>query len=251
MDAGLAQEDSAHWKLPAARQQSRLALVRNKILGTNYWEEEFRGNWSGIFIGIQGLAKTDYTGYQENERDFFEPELLRSYVIDINLLQFSKGLQRSRNTIGLITGVGLELQSWYLDDQITVKKGQFRLEPVELNYDHPRKSKLTSSYLSFPLLAEFQIPMKHYADRLYFSSGIIVNKRLNTHTKIRYTHQNKDYKLKSPDDYYLRDFRTSITVRAGYRWINLFATCDLQQLFVDKKGPETFPYSAGFALVSF
>lgn len=248
---GLAQEDSIQWELPAERRQSRITLIKNKILGTNYWEEEFRGNWTGFYWGINGLAKTDYSGYPESGQDFFEPELLRSYVININLLQFSKGLQRSRNTIGLVTGLGLELQSWYLDDHITVKEGSFRLEPVELDYDDPRKSKLTSSYLSIPFLAEFQIPIKHYGNRLYFSTGIIVSKRLSTHTKIKYTHQNKSYKLKSPDDYYLRDFRTSVTFRAGYRWINVFATYDLQQLFVDKKGPETFPYSVGFALISF
>jgi hypothetical protein len=37
----------------------------------------------------------------------------------------------------------------------------------------------------------------------------------------------------------------------GYRWINLFATCDLQPLFNGNKGPEVFPYTIGLALISF
>ncbi|MDD4190497.1 MAG: outer membrane beta-barrel protein [Mangrovibacterium sp.] len=251
VDVVRAQEDSTQWQLPAERRQSRITLIKNKVLGTNYWEEAFRGNWAGIFVGLNGLAKTDYSGYPDNEQGFFDPDLARSYVIDINLIQLSKGLQRSRNTIGLVTGVGLELQSWYLDNRITVTKGLFRLQPVTLNNDDPQKSKFISSYLSIPFLAEFQIPMKHYGNRLYFSAGLIVHKRLTTHTKIKYTHLDKGYKLKSPDDYYLSSFRTSATFRIGYRWINLFASCDLQQLFITNKGPETFPYSAGFALVSF
>jgi hypothetical protein len=244
-------EDTALFKLPADRRQSRITVLKDQVLGKNYWEEEFRGNWTGIFVGINGLAQTDYSLYPEEEQDFFDPDLLRSYAIEMNLLQFSQGLQQSRNTIGLVTGLGLGLQSWHLDKRISIAEGPTRIEPVELAYDNPVKSKVVSGYLNIPLLIEFQVPMKEYGNRLYFSTGVILSKRLSTHTKVKYTHQDKDYKVKSPDDYYMRDYHYSATFRIGYRWINLFASCDLQPLFNGKKGPEVFPYSVGVGLISF
>ena len=252
INQSLAQEDSTQWELPAGRRQSKVSLIKDQILGTNYWEEKFRGNWSGIFLGINGLAQTDYSGYPEDARDFLDPELLRSYVFNINPLQFSIGLQRLRNTIGLVTGLGFEVQSWHLDnDHRTITKGPYRVEPVELTYDNPRKSKLISTYLTVPLLAEFQIPLKQYGNRIYFSAGVIAGARLSTHTRIKYTDNEKDYKVKSSDDYYLRDFRYSATFKVGYRWINLFATYDLRPVFKEDKGPEVYPWSVGIALISF
>ncbi|MGV8092373.1 MAG: outer membrane beta-barrel protein [Mangrovibacterium sp.] len=250
-DFVLAQEDTMLLRLPSERRQSRITLLKDQILGKNYWEEEFKGNWAGIFIGVNGLARTDYSDYPETEQDFFDPDLFRSYVINVNLLQFSQGLQRSRNTIGLVTGLGLELQSWHLGNRTTITEGPSRIEPLELMYDDPGKSKLVSSYLSVPLLIEFQVPMKEYGNRLYFSAGVILNRRLSSHTKVKYTHEGKHYKLKSPDDYYLRAYHYTGTFRIGYRWINLYASYDLQPLFNGKKGPEVFPYSVGFALISF
>jgi len=244
-------QDSVQVQNRGARKKSAITLIKDQVLGTNYWEEEFKGNWAGIFVGINGLAKTDYSMYAEAEQDFFEPEPLQSYVLNINLIQFSQGLQRSRNTIGLITGIGLEFQSWHLADATGISKGTSRIQPVKLDYDNPRKSKLTSSFLSVPVLIEFQIPMKEYGNRIYFSTGLIISKRLSTHTKIKYTHQEKDFKLKSADDYYLRDFRSTATVRCGYRWINVFAGYDLHSLFMTDKGPKAYPYSVGLALISF
>ena len=225
-DFGLAQEDTtmqrsaadtAMFGLPADRRQSKITVLKDQILGKNYWEEKFRGNWAGIFIGVSGLDGTDYSLYPENQQDFFDPELFRSYVIDINLLQLSQGLQRSRNTIGLVTGIGLKLQSWHLDNRTSIMEGTSHIEPLELNYDDPKKSKLVLNYLNVPLLIEFQVPMKEYGNSLYFSTGVILSKRLGSHTKIKYTHEDKDYKLKSPDDYFLRSYHYSATFRIGDR----------------------------------
>ena len=33
------------------------------INGFNYWEEEFRGHWSGIFLGVNGFSQADYSNF--------------------------------------------------------------------------------------------------------------------------------------------------------------------------------------------
>ena len=118
-------------------------------------------------------------------------------------------------------------------------------------YDSNQKSKLSSVYLNIPLLIEFQVPVKNYGNRFYVSAGMVTGFRLNTHTKIKYRANGKKEKLKTPDDFYLHDVRFSATLQMGYRWVNLFATYDIQPLFQKNKGPELYPFSVGIALLSF
>ena len=226
-------------------------MLKSQVLGVNPWDEKFRGNWSGIFIGINGFSQSDYSDYPAADDDFMDLNLIRSNMIDLNLLQFSQGIQRTRNNIGLVTGLGLEIQSYHFDNDIELKKEGGMIRPAEMTYEDNKKSKLTSLYLNVPVLIEFQIPKKNSGDRIYFSTGVIISSRLSTHTKIKYEDDGQTHKLKTPDDFYMHDFRYSATLRMGYRWLNLFATYDLRPLFRDDKGPELYPYSVGIALVSF
>ena len=220
--------------------------------GYNYWNEEFEGHWSGIELGINGFANSDYSLYPASENNFLENDPLRSNVLNLNILQYSKGLQQTRNTIGLVTGIGLSLQSYRLANSTTITLDEnHRVIPKTLFFDSNQKSKLSSVYLEVPLMIEFQVPLSHYANRLYFSAGIIGAKRLESHTKVKYRKNGKREKLKSPGDYSIRDYKVAGTVRLGYRWINLFATYDVVPLFEDRRGPELYPFSIGLKLISF
>lgn len=219
--------------------------------GFNYWEDDFSGHWSGIYLGLNGFANTDYSNYLPDEAGFMDVNLLRSSVLNLNMIQYSKSFQHTRNTIGLVTGLGLEIQTYFLDKNTSIEKVANRIQGVKLFFDSNQKSKLSSVYLSIPLLMEFQIPIKNYGNRFYVSAGVVVNKRLSTHTKVKYRKNNKKEKLKKPDDFYLHDIRFSAMLRAGYRWINLYASYDLQPLFQESKGPKIYPFSIGVSLFSF
>lgn len=220
--------------------------------GYNYWNEEFEGHWSGIELGINGFANSDYSLYPASENNFLENDLLRSNVLNLNILQYSKGLQQTRNTIGLVTGIGLSLQSYRLGNSTTITLDENRrVIPKTLFFDSNQKSKLSSVYLEVPLMIEFQIPIKHHANRMYCSAGVTGAKRLESHTKIKYRKNGKREKLKSPGDYSISDYKIAGTIRVGYRWINLFALYDLVPLFEDRRGPELYPFSVGLKLISF
>lgn len=219
--------------------------------GFNYWEDKFTGHWSGIYLGLNGFANKDYSIYPEEDAGFLDVDLLRSTVLNVNFFQFSKSLQRTRNTIGLITGLGMEIQTYFLDKKTSIEQGAFRIEPVERFYDSKQKSKLSSLYLSVPLLIEFQMPVKGYGNRIYLGTGVVASKRLSTHTKVKYRENGKKEKLKMPDDFYMHGFRFSGMLRVGYRWVNLYASYDLQPLFQEGKGPVLYPFSFGLALISF
>lgn len=239
-------------KSPAGRLSGLIDIQDLVNEGFNYWDEEFEGHWAGVELGVNSFIKSDYSLYPAAENNFLENNLLLSNVLNLNVLQYSKGLQQTRNTIGLVTGVGLSLQSYHLNSNTTIELDENRkVIPQTLFFDSNQKSKLSSVYLEVPLLVEFQIPVSHFANRVYFSAGIIGSKRLETHTKIKYRKNGERQKLKSPGDYSIRDLKVSGVIRMGYRWINLFASCDVVPLFEDRRGPELYPFTVGIKLISF
>lgn len=220
--------------------------------GFNYWEEEFIGHWAGIAFGLNSFAQNDYSLYPEEQNDFLKNDLFWSNSLLVNFFQFSKGLQNTRNTIGFVTGAGINIQSYRLNNNTTIEKASNgMIYPKTLFFDSNQKSKLSSVYLDVPLLFEFQIPVKNYANRFYISTGVIANKRLSTHTKIKYRKDNQKQKVKTPDSYSIPEYKFSATVRMGYRWINVFASYDLAPLFIKDNGPVLNPYSFGIYLLSF
>lgn len=220
--------------------------------GSNDWGNDFDGHWAGIELGINGFAKADYSLYAAEDQDFLSYDWLRSNGLHLNAIQYSRGLQANRNTIGLVTGIGLSLNSYRLDKNTSIElDDRGMVQPLNLYFDSNQKSKLSIVYLEVPLLLEFQVPFREKADRLYISGGINLGRRLTSHTKIKYRIDGKKEKRKSPGAYGLRDFKFAATARIGYRRINLFATYDLTPLFEDLRGPVIYPYSLGVKLISF
>lgn len=221
------------------------SIARN---GFNFWQDNFSGHWSGIDIGFNVLLDPDYSGY---EPKFMDNDIFRSNSLYINLIQQSIGLQRNRNNIGVVTGLGMHFQSYRLNQNTTIERiSNDVIAPKTLFFDDNQKSKLSIFSLTLPVLAEFQIPVKNYENRLYFSSGTYISYRISSHTKIKYRKERKE-KLKVPDHYSLNDIKYGIMFRTGYRWINVFAAYELTSLFKDDKGPELTPFTFGVTLLSF
>jgi len=220
--------------------------------GFNYWDEKFEGHWSGIEFGFNGLANADYSMYPALEDQFLDNDLLRSNVLNLNILQYSKGVQQTRNNIGLVTGLGLSFKSYRLlsNNKLSVDQNQ-KIYPEIVFFDSNQKSKLSMIYLEVPLLLEFQIPIRNEANRLYLSAGVTGAKKIESHSKMKYHKNGKREKLKSPGDYSINDYKVALSFRMGYRWVNLFASYDLVPLFDDQCGPVLYPFSFGLKLMSF
>lgn len=216
--------------------------------GFNFWKDDFSGHWAGIDVGFNTFLNADYTGY---ESEFMKNDILRSNSFYLNLIQQSIGLQRNRNNFGLVTGLGVQLQDYRLDDNTTIDKTADEvIVPKEFNYSENQKSKLYVYSVTLPVLAEIQIPVNNYRNRLYFSSGMYISYRVGSYTTIKYRAEEKQ-KLKVTDNYSLNDFKYGIMARTGYRWINLFATWELTPFFEEDKGPVLTPFTFGITLLGF
>ena len=220
--------------------------------GFNCRTDEFKGHWAGVEFGVNGFSNADYGMYPEDRNGFLKNDLLRSNTLNLNVLQYSRVIQQIRSTIGLVTGLGLSLQSYHLNKNTTILVDESnKIYPETLFFDSNQKSKLGTVFLDVPLLLEFQIPVHHSANRFYVSTGLVGAKRLEAHTKIKYRKDGHREKLKSPGTYSIRDYKVSGTLRMGYRSVHLFANYDLVPLFDERKGPVLYPFSLGLRLISF
>ncbi len=221
-------------------------IVKN---GFNFWQDRFTGHWAGVDLGFNAFLNTDYSGY---ETEFMSNDILRSNSIYINLIQHSFSLQHNRNTIGLVTGLGINFQNYRLDKNTTIERlKNDMIVPKQLNYEENLKSKLSITSVSIPLLAEFQVPVNHYKNRIYFSGGGYIGYRIGSHTKIKYRANEQKEKLKVPDHFSLNNFKYGLMFRAGYRWFNVFANYEITPLFVENRGPVLTPFTFGFTLLQF
>ena len=216
-------------------------------------EKEFRGHWAGFEMGVNGFGNEDYSMYPLAQNDFMDLDMAKSIAVNLNFLQYDIGLQKERNTIGIITGLGLEWNNYRFDENVSLEKGGSGLiQAYRFNEDWSvKKSKLTSLYLTVPLLFEFQIPVKYKNRRVHLSTGLVGGLRLGSHTKIKYKSNGNKHKDKDHDDFNLNTLRYSAQIRVGYRSLNFFATYGLNGLFQKNDGPKLDPFTVGITLITF
>ncbi len=217
--------------------------------GFNFWKDEFSGHWGGIDFGLNTLIQTNYAGYNS---EFLTNELIKSYSLYINPIQQSIGLQRNRNTIGLVTGLGIQWLNFRLNKNTTIEESASgKIMPKTLFFDDNQKSILAMFYVTLPLLLEFQFPVNYYENRFFISAGFIGGYRINSSTKIKYRVDKKRENLKTPGDFSMHDFRYGLMSRAGYRNFQIFCSYDLETLFKKSRGPEVTPFTFGITLLRF
>jgi len=202
---------------------------------------QFKGHWAGFEMGINSFANVNYQGFTPN---FMDLNHNKSFEVGINFLQYSFGLQKNNKNIGLVTGLGLTYNDYRFSNPLTIQNDGGEVKPVALNSNGLSKSKLSTAYLSVPLMIEFQIPVKGNHKQVYLSGGMIGGLKVGSHTKIKIDGS----KSKSHDDFNINPFRYGTTARVGYKGINLFGTYYYSTFFKEDRGPEMNPFTIGIVL---
>jgi len=203
----------------------------------------FKGHWAAVEMGINSFAKADYKGFTPN---FMDLNQNKSFEVGVNFLRYSIGLQKDKRNVGLVTGLGLTYNDYRFSNDYTIENDNGLVKPILLNKSGLSKSKLSTTYLTVPLMLEFQIPVNGHDKRLYFSGGVIGGLKVGSHTKVK----QDGNKSKSRDDFNINPFRYGATARLGYKGINLFGTYYFSTFFKNSRGPELFPFTIGIGLMN-
>ncbi len=208
---------------------------------------KFKGHFSGVDIGINNYFTSDFSTSLPANEEYMNLNTGKSWGININFLQQNIGLVN--NNIGLVTGLGLEFNNYRFDNNQLVLSGDstvlYAYTETQRNYE---KNKLVTTYLTVPIMMEFQVPVGEKKKPVYLSVGATGSVKLGSHIKLK---DNSGHKEKNRDDYNLSPLRYGLTARIGYRCLNFFANYSLQPMFEKDKGPELYPFTIGISLVDF
>jgi hypothetical protein len=163
---------------------------------------------------------------------------------------------RVSNKFFLEWGLGV---SWYnfkfQNEQTMISKDDnsviFSLNPLDVDFT---KSKLTATYIQAQL-----VPMIDFggnrrkpsffdggdSESFRFGAGPYVGYRIDSYSKQVYKEEGDKIKPKDHDNFYLNNLRYGLRFQVGFEELDLFFNYDLNELFIENKGPKLNAFSFG------
>jgi hypothetical protein len=209
-------------------------------------KKRFRPHYAGIEFGLNNYLSSDFSLTLPSEDRYMDLNTGKSWNFNINVVDIGFGL--GTDYVGIVSGLGFEFINYNFNGQNSIMKDPITDEIVEYvpNYaENIYKSKMNMTYLTAPLLLEFQIPTAR--KKIYFSAGVVGGLKLWSNTKIKYRVSGDKSKEKVRSDFNLNPFRWGATVRLGYSFFGFQATYYVTSLFKTDLGPELYPFNAGIA----
>ena len=145
------------------------------------WAGSFNPHWAGLEVGMNLFHETDYSMYNGTYGEFFDLNPGKSLTWNLNFAEWA--FKNERKTFALVTGLGFSFTDYTFDQSITIEKDMGMIYPVDLDPNGLKKSKLTVTYLTAPLMLEIKTPLKMGSSRLYIAGGVIGGLHIGSHTK--------------------------------------------------------------------
>ncbi len=200
---------------------------------------KFKGHWSTLELGINTFSTVDYKGYAT--KNFMDLNLNKSLEVNINLFKYGIALQKNKNNIGLVTGLGFNFNDYRFANSFTIKNDMGYIVPVPITDAKLEKSKLSTGFLTVPLLLEIHFPRD---SKLWMSMGVIGGIKMGSHSKVKID----GTKTKDHNDFDINPFRGGSTVRLGYKSFYLYGTYNFTPFFRDGRGPVMDPFTIGIGI---
>jgi hypothetical protein len=208
-------------------------------------KKRFRPHYAGFNFGLSQYLTPDVSLVMPPGQEFMDLNTGKSWNWNMNVVDLGLGLGTSY--VGLATGLGFEFTYYNFNGQNGIMKDPITgaiVEYVPSYAGNITKSKMHMTYITVPLLLEFQIPTSGRG-RIYVSGGLLGGAKLWSSTKIKYKISGEKSKEKTKGDYNLSPFRWGFTTRVGYKNFGLYANYYMTSLFKPGLGPELYPFSVG------
>jgi len=204
----------------------------------------FSPHWAAFEIGINNYLSADNSMSLPSELSYMDLNTGKSFNININFAQLGLGLSRH---IGIATGLGFEFNDYKFEGNNNITKDDEGIiipyyPDAGINFE---KSKLSTVYLTMPLMLEVQIPVKSRRT-LNVAAGVIGGVKIGSHNKMVYYDGSKE-KVKEHDDFSLSVLRYGPTLRIGYESFQIYATYYMNGMFIEDKGPDLYPVQIGIS----
>lgn len=175
-----------------------------------------------------------------------------SWYVGINSVQRT----RLSNKFYLEWSLGV---SWYnfkfQNEQTQITKDDnsviFALDTRDAEY---KKSKLTATYLQASIVPVIDFGGNrrkpsffdgHNSDSFRIGAGPYLGYRIDSYSKQKFEENGDEQKPKNHDNFYLNNIRYGLRAQVGFKDVDLFFNYDLNELFIENKGPKLNAFSFG------
>lgn len=205
-----------------------------------------QAHWGGFELGFNNYSMQGFSANLPEGYEYLELNNGKSVAVNLNFFDYKINILDHH--LAFLTGLGVTWNNWKFSGDRTLIANAPELSA---NYDtiDYSKNKLTVSYVTLPLLFEFN-SNEYEKKSFHIGTGIILGYRIDSHTKQKYEVNDKTRKVKTYDDFNLNPFRYDATLRIGYRGYTFFVSYGLATLFKSNQGPEMHPFTFGLALLN-
>ena len=205
---------------------------------------KFNGHWAGVELGLNGYLNNANSMDLVGSEKFMSLNQAKSWTFSLNFAEVNIGLVKKY--VGITTGLGWQINNYRFNSNnlLVADSASLTYYTDSINL---KKNKLVASYITLPLLLEFQVPVNHKSDWIHLSVGVVGGLRLGSHTKQVFDLNGKENKDKQRDDFHLSPFQYGLTGRLGYNDMSVFVNYSLSSLLKSGEGPELYPWSAGIS----
>lgn len=213
-------------------------------------KEKFDGHWGGVDLGINGFVNADNKIDAPEGYEFLDLRMEKSINVALNL--YEQNFNLASEKLGLTTGLGIEWNNYRFSKANTILdlNDDTLSGFVDINDDIDyKKSKMVTTYLTLPLMLEFQTNSKSKVNSLHLGVGVLSGLRIGTHTKVMYDDGNKEND-KERGAAVMNPFKLDLMARIGWGKLNIYGKYALLSLVKDGRGPELYPFSVGISLAN-
>ncbi|MBE0648523.1 MAG: outer membrane beta-barrel protein [Bacteroidales bacterium] len=231
---------------------------------------KFNGHWAGVDFGWNGYVNKDFNMDFGAGNEYLNMNTARSLMVNLN--PFELNVNIAGNKFGFTSGLGFSLNNYYYSGSYTLIGDSAKLVAFNTIDDKGKTvgmkvNKLFVSYITIPLLFEYQTNAGHRMNSFHITAGVIGGLRLQTYQKQRLYQWQDTYFLsdakgnkvasfyadkaliRNHDPYHMNPFKLDATVRVGWSYLNLFATYSLTPMYQKNKGPVLYPWTVGITLL--
>ncbi len=211
-------------------------------------EDKFH-HWGGFAIGVNGFLSNGSTNLPKSQ-NYMSLNYAKSLNFQLN--PFEKDIHIYKDYINLVIGLGFEWNQYEFSNKTKLKADSsytFGIIDTSNTYVY-KKNRLKSTFVNVPILLEFNTN-KNPHKAFHLAIGVIAGYKLGSRTRQILEKDGSDVRVIRKDDYNINPFRINAHASIGYKNFTVFGNYALMPLFVNAKGPELYPFTIGFKIVTF
>jgi hypothetical protein len=218
----------------------------------HHHERHHRGTYHSLNFDLGMNNYVTGNGFPDQDNSLYTVKPWGSWYVGINSVQRT----RMANKFFLEWSLGVSWYNFKFENektQITKDDNSviFSENPLDVDFI---KSKLTAAYVQAAIvpLIDFGAGRKkpsifngRSSDAFRFGVGPYIGYRIDSYTKQVYELNDDKEKPKDHDNFYLNNLRYGLRLQVGFDDIDLFFNYDLNELYIENKGPKLNAFSFG------